>query len=233
LLARPEGVEPGADTALADLRIPVIDAGLPSALLIRRPDIAHAEARLAAASANVTAARAALFPTVTLSADVGASGERFRHALDHPAWSLLAGLTSPLFNAGRLAAERDLATAEREELLADYRRTILNAFAEVELALAETEGLAAQAHSQAEELDEAEHALTLAESRYRAGAETLLTLLDAQRAVHDARDEAASLKLARLAATVSLGKALGGGWEATTETAIDPRAKDLSGKDRP
>jgi NodT family efflux transporter outer membrane factor (OMF) lipoprotein len=209
LLARPEGVESGIELGaetLADLQVPVMDVGIPSALLARRPDIAQAEARLAAANANVKAARAALFPTVTLGAEIGASGERLRYAFDHPAYSLLAGLTAPIFNAGRLSAARDLAAAEREELLADYRRSILAAFADVEYALAEADSLATQSRLHAEELAEAERALALSESRYRAGAETLLNLLEAQRAFYAARDEAAWLKLQQLTAAVALYK---------------------------
>jgi outer membrane protein TolC len=92
-------------------------------------------------------------------------------------------------------------------------QTIFTAFADVEFALNEVQGLEAQAHSHAEELAQARCALALAEARARAGAETLLTLLEAQRALYAVEDEAVRLKLARLATAVSLYKALGGGWQ--------------------
>ncbi|MDR2637587.1 MAG: TolC family protein, partial [Zoogloeaceae bacterium] len=196
------------------LTTPAIGAGIPSQWLARRPDIARAEALLAAADADIFAARAALLPSINLGAEVTSSGAWLRQAFDHPAWSLLAGLTAPLFNAGRLAAGRELSEAARAELLANYRQTILSAFADVELALNEVAGLEGQSRLHAEERDAARHALTLAESRYRAGAETLITLLGAQRTLYAAQDETARLKLARLQAAVSLYKALGGGWQA-------------------
>jgi NodT family efflux transporter outer membrane factor (OMF) lipoprotein len=173
LLARPGGVEIGECT-LETLAIPVLGAGLPSNLLVRRPDVARAEARLAAARADVEAARAALLPNLTLGAEVGGTNGHLRQVFDHPAWSLAAALSAPIFNAGRLAAARDLSEARREELLADYRQTILAAFADVELALNDVQRLKAQARLHAEELAEARRALALAESRYRAGAETLI-----------------------------------------------------------
>jgi multidrug efflux system outer membrane protein len=232
LLARTSGVEIG-QTSLAPLRLPAIGAGLPSELLARRPDIARAEARLAAADANVTVARAAMLPSLTLSGNL-AGGNNLGRVFDNPAYalvlgltacagssglsgcaySLAAGLAAPIFNAGRLAAGRDRALAQREELLSDYRAAIVAALGDVEVALNAVAGLDAQAGAQAEELVQARRALALAESRYRAGAGTLLNLLDAQRTAYAAQDAAVQLKLARLLASVALYKALGGGWQA-------------------
>jgi outer membrane protein TolC len=211
LLARPGGIEIGEET-LDSLTVPAIGAGIPSVWLSRRPDVARAEALLVAADADLLAARAALLPSLTLGAEVTSTGTRLRQVFDHPAYSLVAGLAAPIFDADLLAAGRDLSEAMREELLVNYRQTILDAFADVELALNEGHGLETQFYLHAEELAQARRALNLAEARYRAGAETLITLLDAQRTFYAVEDEAARLKLARLRAAVSLYKALGGGW---------------------
>ena len=197
---------------LAELTLPAIGAGLPAELLTRRPDIARAEAQLASADANVLAARAALLPSVSLDTGLSGSGNTLRRVLDNPVYSLAAALTAPIFNAGRLAAGRDLAEARREELLANYRQSIVTAFGEVEIALNATTRLDEQLVAQTEELTQAERALALAESRYRAGAETPIVLLDTQRTLYATQDAAAQLKLARLQAAVALYRTLGGGW---------------------
>lgn len=205
---------PGIATAtLADLNAPAVGAGLPVELLTRRPDIARAEAQMVAADADVRAARAAMLPSLTFSGGVDTGGNRLRRVFDDPIYSLAAGLAAPIFDGGRLAADRDLARARREELLANYRAAIVSAFADVETALNAVAGVDAQAAAQAEELAQAQRALALAESRYRAGAETLLTLLDAQRTLYAAQDAAVQLKALRLQAAVALFRALGGGWK--------------------
>ena len=205
------GLDVQAD-ALERLELPAIGAGLPSDLLTRRPDVARAEAQLAAADADIAVARAAMLPRVTLTASVGTGGDRLGRVFDDPLYSLAAGLAAPIFDAGRLAAGRDLAVAWREELLAQYRQALVAAFGDVETALNAVQGLDAQRTAQAVELEQAGRAATLAESRYRAGAETLLTLLDAQRTLYMAQDMAVQLKAQRLLASVSLYRALGGGW---------------------
>ena len=211
LLARTQGQAVGTAT-LAPLRLPSIDAGLPAELLARRPDIARAEARLAAADADVVAARAAMLPRLSLTAGLSTGSTRLRGTLDHPVLALAAGLTAPIFDAGRLAAGHDLALAQRAELLALYRQAIVAAVADVDVALNALGGLQAQALAQAEELGQVQRALALAETRYRAGAETLLALLDTQRGVYAAQDAAVQLRQDRLLAAVALYKALGGGW---------------------
>ncbi|MFA4914682.1 MAG: TolC family protein, partial [Burkholderiaceae bacterium] len=132
--------------------------------------------------------------------------------LSNPLYSLAAGLAAPIFNAGRLAAGHELAQARREELLADYRQTILAAFADTQSALANMHGVQAQLDAQSEELAQAQRVLALSESRYRSGADTLLVLLDAQRTLYAAQDEAARLRALQLQAAIDLYKALGGGW---------------------
>lgn len=198
---------------LKTLQIPEIDSGIPSELLFRRPDIARTEAQLAAASANIVAARAAMFPSLSLSADIGFESSRFGGLFNSPLFAIAAGLSAPIFNAGRLAAGRDLAQAEQRELLAIYRKTIISAFSDVEAALSNIAGIEAQHIAQDEEVRQAQQAFRLAESRYRAGAETLLVLLDAQRSLYAAQDMQVQLKAAYLQANVDLYKALGGGWQ--------------------
>ncbi|MBX8519935.1 efflux transporter outer membrane subunit [Pseudomonas cichorii] len=191
---------------------PQIGTGLPSELLTRRPDIAKAEAELAAAQADVTVARAALLPKLTLSATVGTEVVRAEDWLRAPFSSLAAGLTGPIFNNGRLSAERDKATARQEELLETYRGAIINSFADVEKALNSISGLDQQRYWHDEELKQAQTAFRIAQSRYEAGAEDLLTVLETQRTLYQAQDVSVQLRLSRVQASIALYKALGGGW---------------------
>jgi len=192
---------------------PTIAAGLPSELISRRPDIARAEAQLAAAQADVTIARAAMLPTVTLSAELGSGADRAADILRSPFYNLTAGLLAPVFNNGRLGAERDKATARQEELLETYRGAIINGFADVEKALNSIRGLDEQRQWQGEELNQAQTAFNIAQSRYQAGAEDLLTVLETQRTLYAAQDLNVQLRLARMQASIALYKALGGGWQ--------------------
>jgi len=196
----------------AQLQWPSINAGVPSDLLSRRPDIASAEARLAAAQADVKVARAAMLPSVTLSASLGSGSSHAPDLLRSPFYNLGAGLVAPIFNAGRLSAERDKATARQEELLESYRAAIINGFADVEKALNSIRGLDQQRQWQSEELNQAQRAFEIAQSRYQAGAEDLLTVLDTQRTLYAAQDQHVQLRLARLQSSIALYKALGGGW---------------------
>lgn len=198
--------------SLAGLGWPSLGAGLPAELLTRRPDLARAEARLAAANANIVAARAALLPSINLGAGVGFAGEHASQLLDGSFYNLTGSLLAPIFNGGRLRGQRDLAEAQQQELLADFRQAIVAAFADVESSLNGIRGLDAQMAAQDERLHRAREAFELAETRYRAGAETLLVLLDAQRTLYEAQDQQVRLRQARLQASVTLYKALGGGW---------------------
>ena len=200
------------DTPFAQLQWPGIGSGLPSELLSQRPDIANAEARLAAASADITVARAAMLPSLTLSATLGSGADRLSNVLRSPFYSLTAGLAAPIFNNGRLSAERDKATARQQELLQTYRGSIISAFADVEKALNSASGLDQQRQWQDEELKQAQQAFDIAQSRYQAGAEVLLTVLETQRTLYQAQGQNVQLRMARLQASIALYKALGGGW---------------------
>jgi len=195
------------------LQWPTIAAGVPSDLLSRRPDIARAEAQLAAAEADVKVARAAMLPTVTLTAQLGSGANQFDDMIRSPFYNLTAGLVAPIFNNGRLSAERDKATARQEELLETYRGAIINGFADVEKALNGIRGLDEQRQWQSEELNQAQTAFDIAQRRYQAGAEDWLTVLETQRTLYAAQDLNVQLRLSRLQASVALYKALGGGWQ--------------------
>jgi NodT family efflux transporter outer membrane factor (OMF) lipoprotein len=213
LLGRPVQALSLGQEHFDQLTWPAIDAGVPSQLLSRRPDIARAEAQLAAAQADVTVARAAMLPTVTLTAEIGSGADRANDILRSPFYNLTAGLLAPVFNNGRLGAQRDKATARQEELLETYRGTIINGFADVEKALNSIRGLDEQRGWQSEELSQAQTAFNIAQSRYQAGAEDLLTVLETQRTLYAAQDLNVQLRLSRMQASIALYKALGGGWQ--------------------
>ncbi|WP_054892423.1 MULTISPECIES: efflux transporter outer membrane subunit [unclassified Pseudomonas] len=198
--------------SISALNWPGIGSGVPSALLSRRPDIAAAEARLAAASADVQVARAAMLPRVVLGADLGSGARTFANVLDSPFYTLTTALTAPIFDRGRRGAERDQAKARQEELLENYRAQIVAGFADVEKALNAIDGVDRQRQWQDQEVEQARIAFSLAEQRYASGAETLLTVLETQRTLYLAEDQQAQLRLARLQGSVALYKALGGGW---------------------
>ncbi|MGS0896996.1 efflux transporter outer membrane subunit [Burkholderia stagnalis] len=212
LLGRPASQLQLATTSLDGLRTPEADAGVPSSVLVQRPDLARTEALLSAADADIKAARAAMLPSLTLTASAGFGGDRIHSIFDNSLYSVAAGLTAPIFNAGSLAAGRDLAVARKEELLANYHGAIVAAFGDVERALNAIQGVDSQLAASEEELGEARRALELARSRYQAGAETLTVVLSAQQTLFDAEDGNVQLRAARLQAAVSLCRALGGGW---------------------
>ncbi len=213
LLGQPVQALPLPTQSFAQLHWPDIASGVPSDLLSRRPDIASAEAKLAAAQADVTVARAAMLPKITLTASLGSGADLAADLLRTTFYNLSSGLTAPIFNNGRLSAERDKAKARQDELLETYRGAIINGFADVEKALSSIRGLDEQRQWQSEELNQAQTAFDIAQSRYQAGAEDLLTVLQTQRTLYAAQDMNVQLRLSRLQASIALYKALGGGWE--------------------
>jgi NodT family efflux transporter outer membrane factor (OMF) lipoprotein len=200
---------PMVERSVMALRAPALDAGLPSELLLRRPDVARAEAQLAAAHADVAVARAAMLPRLTLTSSLGTGDDRLGGMFDNPLYTLAAGLVAPVFDAGRLAAGHELAQARQAELLAVYRQTIVQALGDVQTALHTLAGVDAQILAHTQELEQARRALALAEVRYRAGAESLLALLETQRTLYAAQDQAVQLQNDRLQGHVALYKALG------------------------
>jgi multidrug efflux system outer membrane protein len=214
LLGMPPGQIELALGSLGEVEVPRIDPGLPAELLARRPDIRRAEANLVAANADLHAARAALFPSIRLTGATGFASAALSSLLDvgGSVYDLVSGLTAPIFDAGRLEAERDLAGARQEELVHRYRATVIGAFRDVEDALAAARYLSETETAQGEALVQARTAYELAEMQYRAGAVDFLAVLDAQRTLFQTEDTLLQTRLARLDAAVALFKALGGGW---------------------
>lgn len=201
--------------ALGSLSLPPVSPGLPAVLLTRRPDIAAAQAQLAAANANVTAARTALLPQITLEGTAGlqTAAEAGLPGATGSLYTLAAGLTQPIFDHGALAGARDYAVAEREEILMHYRSSVVAAFADVQRALTARTTLAEERAAQETAVHEAHRALQLLTAQYRAGAEDLLDVLDAERTELGAREALSRVELAQLQAEVALFAALGGGWQ--------------------
>lgn len=198
---------------LEGLLLPQVQAGLPAELLQRRPDIRGAEMQLIVAQADIAIARAALFPSLRLSGSLATRGDSLSVLFSqNPSYSIAAALAMPIFNAGRLSAARDIAETRHEELLLSYRRAILSALSDVDTVLGDLEALEEQARWQEEARRQADIALELAQARYQAGAADLLTVIDAQRTLYQARDQEAQLRVLRLQAVVELYRALGGGW---------------------
>jgi len=212
----PEGFQVDS-TPLAALTEPPVGAGLPSELLTRRPDIYVAEANLRAADANLVAARAAMLPSLSLTAAGGVQNPAMQAAVitlsgAGPTVNIGAGLMQTLFDGGRLRALRAEAQSKDEELVAAYRNAILGALVDVENALSAIHHLEAMREFQNESLAQSERALDGAQLRYSHGSGDFLTLLAAQQIMYAARDQYSQYRLARLQALVSLCKALGGGW---------------------
>jgi NodT family efflux transporter outer membrane factor (OMF) lipoprotein len=194
---------------------PQVPAGLPSALLERRPDIRAAEQDLIAANAEIGVARAAYFPTFSLSGALGGQSSQLSSLFSGPnsTWNLTPQVTQPIFTAGRIKSNVKLAQAERESALIRYERTIQTAFTEVSNALI--------AHQRVRESREKQVALVvalqdrerLAYLRYRGGVDTQLNALDADRDLFTAQLDLAQIRLQEILTVVQLYKALGGGWQ--------------------
>jgi NodT family efflux transporter outer membrane factor (OMF) lipoprotein len=219
LLGRPPENFIVTGDGLGAITAPTVAPGLPAALLTRRPDIATAEANLRAAHADLAAARAAFLPNITLTATGGLAYPALAAAVDTlPGAGLAAGLGAALaqtiFDGGLNQAKTDQAKAREEELLAAYRAAVIAAFSDVENALGSAAHLAAQENALREQVVQSEKVLGAAQRKYQSGYADFLMVTDAQRSLYAARDQLADIRRARLAASVALFKALGGGWSA-------------------
>jgi len=203
----------------ADLTIapPVPPSLIPSQQLERRPDIAGAERRLAAACAQIGVAEAGYFPVISLSGSAGYQGSSYSHLFTVPneIWSAGAGAVLPLFEAGRVRAQVRQARAAYDESLASYRQTVLSAFQEVEDNLAAAAILAQEAAVQDEAVTAARQSATITLNQYQAGTVSFLNVVTAQAAQLDAERTAVQLLGRRLNASVTLLKAAGGDWRTT------------------
>jgi len=200
---------------LRELVPPAVPLGVPSDVLERRPDVASAERAMAAANAQIGVAKAAYYPSITISALGGGESRVFGGLFDAPSlvWSLGASLVQPVFQGGRLDANVEFARANYDATVATYRRVVLTAMQEVEdgiTGLASLERADAQARIAVET---ARRVLELASARYEGGATTYLDVITAQQSLLAAERLAAQLSGQRLLTSVFLIKALGGGWE--------------------
>jgi multidrug efflux system outer membrane protein len=210
----PEGFGVQAQSSAA-IQLPQTAPGLPSQLLLRRPDVAEAEANLASAHANLQAARAAFLPQFALSGSAGFSSAATNALLHGPSflWDAGAQLVQTIFDGGKLIGQKDLAYATQEQLVASYQGAVLNAYADVESALGQVRNFAAEEEHLHREVDAAREAFQISELQYRQGVADLINVLQAQQTLFGARDSLAQARLARLQAIVHLYAALGGGWQ--------------------
>lgn len=195
---------------------PVPPAGLPSSLLEARPDVRQAEQDMIAANAKIGVAKAALFPTISLTANYGGESAELGDILKSAAriWTGGLSLNLPIFDSGRLNARVDEATAQQKQALASYEGSVQTAFREVNDALVTVRQSAErEAALQASEAS-AKKALEIADNRYKSGYSAYLDVLDSQRVYNDTALAFIQSRQARLVATVDLFKALGGGWKA-------------------
>jgi len=209
----PESVDVEAGT-LTQLSSPAVVEGLPSQLLSRRPDVAEAEQNLIAANADITVARAALFPDIQLTAGGGYESTALA-GLTSPAnqvYSIAAGLTQPIFHGGALRAQVAFSKARYTELLTTYHKTVLTAFSNVEDALVATQQTAELQKRQQEAVTTAKRAFEFAERQMSAGTVNILTVLNTENALFSAQDQLVQDNFLRLQALVDLFTALGGGW---------------------
>ena len=217
------------DVAAADIKTlpipPTPPAGLPSSLLEARPDVRQAEEQMIAANANIAVAKAALYPSISLTASLGGESLELGDILKSAAriWTAGLSLSLPIFDSGRLNSKVDQASAKQKQVLASYEAAVQNAFREVNDALINlrqyTEREAALNRSQ----EAAKKALDVSENRYQSGYSAYLDVLDAQRVYNDAALAFIQSRQARLVATVDLFKALGGGWSANNAL-VPPKA---------
>jgi len=200
--------------ALDAAQLPPVSAGVPSDLLTRRPDILEAEHTLKAANANVGAARAAFFPAIQLTASAGTASTAlsglFKAATG--AWTFAPAVTMPIFDYGNNRAALDVAKIQTQIDVANYEKAIQTAFKEVANALAGRTTYVDQVASDREYVSASTHYDELAQARYRAGTDSFLVLLDAERTLYTARQQLVNDRFAELSNLITLYKALGGGW---------------------
>lgn len=214
LLGRAPRAIPRGRTAAAQ-PVPVqVPAGLPSELLERRPDVRFAEQTLVAETALVGTARANLYPRIALTGTAGWESDALSDLFTSPSTTgaLIAGLLQPIFNAGRNRSLVEAQCARMRIAMEEYRKTVLEAFREVEDALVDYRRYTEQRGVEAQRVEALRKVLSLAETRYVGGVGTYLEVLDAQRALFDAELEQARTVAAQLVALTRLYKALGGGW---------------------
>jgi len=191
-----------------------VPAGLPSALLLRRPDVRAAEQALIAANANVGVAEAAFYPTLSLTGLLGVQSSDLSELFgEGRTWSIQAGLLGPIFNAGRLRNQRAVAVAQFDEALAQYEQSVTRALADASTSLVSLEKLAAAETERQRALRANEEAVRLVSLRYDSGFSAYFEVLDAMQQLFLAENSLARTRRDRLVALVQFYRALGGGWQ--------------------
>jgi multidrug efflux system outer membrane protein len=203
------------------LRASGVPEGLPSDLLLRRPDVQAAEARLRAAGARVNAARAAYFPGITLTAAYGRESTDLGKLLDAPSaiWSVAAGLTQPIWDGGRIGSQYDATQARRAQVELDYRDSVVTAFREVRDALGAYIEASTTLQSGLRRAQALERAAELTRLRFNGGESSRLDVINAERLSLAARTQNAESARALTAAQANVFRALGGGWKAPERAA--------------
>jgi NodT family efflux transporter outer membrane factor (OMF) lipoprotein len=214
LMARPFERVDIRGGSLRNLAYPRVTPGLPSELLTQRPDIREAEALLAAANANVYNARTQFLPSIVLTGEGGYQSAILRTLMrpESAFFSLTAGLTQPIFEGGQLLGNLDLQKGRQDELLADYRKSVISGFSDVENALDGIRQSAAREQLQRNVVTSSRRAFDISEQRLREGTLDLVTVLQTQQTLYTAEDLMVQAQLAHFQAIVSLYQALGGGW---------------------
>jgi outer membrane protein, multidrug efflux system len=202
---------------------PRVTPGLPSELLTQRPDIRRQEAQLASATANVGSARAQFFPSIQLTGQGGYQSSSLVSLFQPHAtfFSLVGGLTQPIFDGGVILGNFELTKAKQDELLQTYRKTVVSAFADVDNALVSIRQTTEKLRLQREVLAASRRAFQLSEQQLKAGTADIVTVLNTQLTLFQAEDVLWQAQLARLLAIVSLYQALGGGWEPRMEKPVN------------
>jgi NodT family efflux transporter outer membrane factor (OMF) lipoprotein len=203
------------DITTEGLELPDVPAGLPSDVLVRRPDVRQAEQQLIAANANIGAARAAFFPRITLTAGIGTASPDLSGLFSGGSWgyTVAPALLQPIFDAGRNSANLRSAEVGRDIAVAQYERAIQQAFRDVADALAGRATYGEQVRAQSQVVEAESVRYRLARLRYDNGVASYLDLLDAQRSLFAAQQALVQARLARLQNQVQLYRSLGGGWE--------------------
>jgi outer membrane protein TolC len=200
-----------------------VTAGLPSEILTQRPDIRRQEAQLASATANIGNARAQFFPTIQLTGQGGYQSSLLVSLFQpHAAFFQFVGsATQPIFEGGKLLGQFEQTQARQDELLQTYRKTIVQAFADVNNALFSIKQTTIKLRLQREVVAASRRAFQLSEQQLRAGTADIVTVLNTQLTLFQAEDSLWQAELARLLAYVSLYQALGGGWEPRIERPVN------------
>jgi multidrug efflux system outer membrane protein len=199
---------------MAAITVPRVTPGLPSELLNRRPDVRLAEQQLRSASYSVESARAAFFPTIQLTGQIGFESAALRSLFGPGAWfyTAAASLTQPLFDGGLLLGQLELQKGLQLQYVQAYRKSVLAAFSNVDQALIAVEQTTAQEQIQRKVVDSSRRAFNLSEQQMNSGTVNMVTLLQVEETLFTAEDQLAQVQLARLLAVVGLFQALGGGW---------------------